>query len=187
MLTHIDLKRGVQFVMDGSPYEVLDHSIVFKGRGSAVMQTKIRNMKTGSVLNHTFHTGETFEEAEIRKIKIKFIYANRGSYVFTEDGNPKKRFELTQEQVGSKTKYLMVDTVLEGLLFEDAIIGISLPVKMIFRVTETPPGIKGDRAQSGTKTATLETGAVVLVPLFVQQDDAVEINTETDEYVRRVS
>lgn len=173
--------------MDGTPYEVLDHSIVFKGRGSAVMQTKIRNMKTGSVLNRTFHTGETFEEAEIRKIKIKFVYSNRGAYVFSDEENPKQRFELTQEQVGNKAKYFLPNMALEGLLFGDTLIGISLPVKMTLKVTETPPGVKGDRAQSGTKTATLETGAVAQVPLFVQQDDMVEINTETDEYVRRVS
>ncbi|MBI2003336.1 MAG: elongation factor P [Candidatus Wildermuthbacteria bacterium] len=186
MLTHIDLKRGIRFVIDGQPYEVLDHSIVFKGRGSAVMQTKIRNMKTGGVLNRTFHTGETFEEAELQKIKIKFIYASRGSYVFSDEENPKQRFELTKEQVGNKAKYFIPDTILEGLVFQDAIIDISLPVKMNFKVAQTPPGVKGDRAQSGTKTATLETGAVVQVPLFVEQDDTVEVNTETDEYVRRV-
>lgn len=187
MLNHIDLKRGVQFVMEGQPCEVLEHAIVFKGRGSSVMQAKIKNMKTGTVLTRTFHTGETFEEAELEKVQTKFIYVNRGKYVFAEAENPSRRFELSEDQLGVKAKFLVPNTVAEALKFEDEILDVALPVKMTLRVKETPPGVKGDRAQSGTKTAVLETGASVQVPLFVEQNELIEVNTETGEYVRRIS
>ncbi len=187
MLNHIDLKRGAQFIMEGQPYIVLEHSIVFKGRGSSVMQAKIKNMKTGALLTRTFHTGETFEEAELEKLQAKFVYANRGRYVFAQAKNPSKRFELAEDQLGIKAQFLVAGTIVEALKFGEEILDVALPVKMALRVKETPPGVKGDRAQSGTKTAVLETGAVIQVPLFVEQDEMIEVNTETGEYVRRLT
>jgi len=159
---------------------------MFKGRGSSVMQVKLRNLKNGNVLNRTLHTGEEFEEAELEKVQVKFIYENRGKYVFSETGTPSKRFELTKEQIGSQMVFLIPNTIMEGMQFEGQILTIALPIKMNLKVKEAPPGIKGDRAVGGTKAATLETGAVVQVPLFVETDDVIEVNTETGEYVRRV-
>ena len=186
MLGHIDLKKGVVFVLNGAPCQVLDHAIGFKGRGSSVMQVKFKNLKNGNILNRTFHTGEEFEEADTEKIQVKFIYENRGKYVFTEAGNSANRFELSKEQLGEQLKFLLPNTVLEGVRFMGEIINISLPVKMQLKVAQAPPGVKGDRAQGGTKAVTLETGAVIQVPLFVDIDDIVEVNTETGEYARRM-
>lgn len=186
MLSHVDLKKGTYFVYEGVPCLVLEHSLMFKGRGSSVMQVKLRNLKNGNVLNRTLHTGEEFEEAELEKVQVKFIYENRGKYVFSEVGNPSKRFELLAEQIGSQMEFLIPNTIMEGLQFEGQILTIALPIKMNLKVKEAPPGIKGDRAVGGTKAATLETGAVVQVPLFVETEDEIEVNTETGEYVRRV-
>ena len=186
MLSHVDLKKGTYFVYEGTPSLVLEHSLMFKGRGSSVMQVKSRNLKTGNVLSRTFHTGESFEEADLKKVQVKFIYENKEKYVFAEVSSPSKRFELTKEQIGPQVEFLIPNTTMEGLRFEEQILTIALPIKMNLKVKEAPPGIKGDRAVGGTKAATLETGAVVQVPLFVETDDVIEVNTETGEYVRRV-
>ena len=186
MLDHNDLKQGVQFILEGDPYQVLDSSFTFKGRGSSTMQAKIKNLKNGNILTRTFHQGDTFEEAELEKRNITFIYSDRGKYVFAEQENPSSRFEFQQEQIGEQVQFLVPNTVVEGLVFRGEIINFSLPIKMQFRVKEAPPGIKGDRAQGGTKTVTLETGATIQAPLFVETGDIVEINTETGEYTRRI-
>lgn len=186
MLTHNDLKKGVMFLMDGQPYEVLDFFPIKKAQGRAIVQTRIKNMITGSVVERNFHQGDSFEEAELNKIEIKFLYGHREKYVFCEKDNPSKRFELTKEQIGDNAKYLKNNTLVEGLVFEERIISISLPVKVQLKVVEAPPGIKGERAQAGTKTVKLETGAEINVPLFIEEGDIIEINTETNEYVKRI-
>ena len=186
MLSHVDLKKGIYFVHEGFACVVLESALMFKGRGSSVMQVKFRNLKTGSVLNRAFHTGENFEEADLEKLQVTFIYENKGKYVFTETNSASKRFELTQEQIGPQIEFLIPNTIVEGLRFEGQILTIALPIKMNLKVKEAPPGIKGDRAVGGTKAATLETGAVVQVPLFVDTGEVIEVNTETGEYVRRV-
>lgn len=186
MLNHTDLKRGVTFIFQGQPCEVLDSSFVFKGRGSSVVQAKIKNLITGNVLSRTFHTGDTFEEAEISKIEIKFLYTHRGKYYFCEKDNSGKRIELGEEQIGDMVKFLKPNQIVEGFIFNDKIINISLPIKINLKVVEAPPGVRGDRAQGGTKTVTLETGAKINVPLFVKEGDIIEVNTQTSEYVRRI-
>lgn len=186
MLSHVDLIKGTYFLLDGQPYEVLENSHMFKGRGSSVMQTRIRNMKTGNVMSKTFHTGEQYKEAEVEKVDITFVYENKGKYVFSKAHDPSKRFELSKEQIGSQVQFLLSDVMLEGLLFNNEMLAVYLPIKMNVTIADAPPGVKGNRAQAGTKTATLKTGAVIRVPLFVETGDVIEVNTEKGEYVRRV-
>ena len=186
MLQHTELKKGVRIVLDKNPYEILESSSMYKGRGSSVVQTKIRNLQNGNILQRTFHTGEEIEEAEIDKFQARFIYNNKGKFVFSHIDNPGERFELTEEQIGDTAQFLKEDSVVEGIVFKDDVINISLPIKVQLRVAEAPPGVKGDRAQGGTKTVKLETGASINVPLFVDEGEIVEVNTETGEYVRRV-
>ncbi len=150
------------------------------------MQTRIRNLRNGAVTQKTFHTRDEVEEAEIEKRKAVFVYSHRGKYVFSEEGNPKNRFEIEENRIAEKTAYLKENTPVTVLFFEEEVISISLPVKMTFRVKEAPPGIRGDRSQGGTKTVILETGAPIEAPLFVKEDDVIEINTETGEYARRL-
>ncbi len=169
------------------------------GRGGSSVQTKIRNIKTGQVLSRNFKPADTFAEAEIEKRPLKFLYQHRGTFVFEEPGRPaqqdearpsemggKNRFPIPEDVIGEKQKWLKPNMELVALFLDEKPLNIQLPIKMDFLVTEAPPGIQGDRSQAGTKTATLETGAVVQVPLFINTGDTIRINTETGEYAERV-
>lgn len=186
MLTYFDLRKGVRFIFNGEPHEVLDFKQIGKAQDVVVARVKIKNLISGKILEKTFHQDETFEEAEIEKISVKFIFSKRGKYHFCEKEDPSKRFELEEKKIGKGAKFLKAGMILDGLKFEGKIINVSLPVKVQLKVIEAPPGIKGGREQAGTKQVTLETGAKINVPLFVEAGDTIEINTETGEYVRRI-
>ena len=174
-------------MIEGAPYEVLEIAHQHIGRGGSSAQTKIRNVKTGQVLSRNFKPSDQFEEADIEKRKITYLYGHRGSFVFVEGKNQKNRFTLAEEKLGDKIKWLKPNIEVEAMFLSDEIIGIKLPIKIDYKVKEAPPGLKGDTAQGGSKTVVLETGAEVLAPLFINENDVVRINTETGEYVERVS
>ena len=186
MLTHNDLKKGIEFILDGQPYEILESSSFFKGRGSSVVPTKIKNLITGAIISKTFHPGEKLEEAEIEKITVKFLYSHRDRLFFCEGNNPSIRFDLPRDIIGDSADFLKQNQIVDGLRFKDQIINISLPIKVRLKVTEAPPGAKGDRAQSGNKVVALESGVQINAPLFIEVGDIIEVNTETREYIRRV-
>jgi len=186
MLSYFELRKGVKFILDGQPYEVLEFQQIGKAQDVFVAKTKIKNLISGKILDKSFHHGESFQEAEAEKVNVKFLYTHRGKFFFSETNNLSERFELTEEQIGESIKFLKPNQILSGIKFQDKIINISLPIKVTLKVIEAPPGVKGERAQSGTKQVTLETGAIINVPLFVETDDTIEINTELSEYVRRV-
>ncbi len=186
MIEYSELEKGIRIIINNQPHEITEASPVFKGRGHSVIQAKLKNLITGDALSKTFHPSDKFEEAKIEKIKAKFVYSHRGKYVFSEKNNPSKRFELTEEQIGNNHKFLKSGQTVDAIIFENEVVNISLPIKDTFKVTMAPPGIKGNRSQSGTKTATIETGVKVDVPLFIETGDVIEINTETEEYTRRV-
>lgn len=186
MLSHNELKKGVIIIIDNLPYQVLEAVPQRYAQRQLMIQAKLKDLVNGNILERTIHQGESFEEAEIIKIKVKFLYSHKDKFFFCEEQNPQKRFDLTQEQIGNATKYLKANTVLDALFFQDKVITVSLPIKVQLKVVEAPPGVKGERAQAGTKQVTLETGAVVNAPLFIESGDIIEINTETGEYTRRV-
>ena len=172
--------------MDGQPYEVLESNPMKKAQRRVVIQARIKNLLTGSVLAQNFHQGETFEEPELIDFTAKFLYNHRDKFFFCEQDNPAKRFELDQEKIGDHSRFLKAGQTVKGTIFEGKIVSISLPIKVQLEVTEAPPGEKGGRAQAGNKQVVLETGATINAPLFIQESDVIEINTETGEYVRRV-
>ena len=186
MLNYFDLRKGVQFIVEGQPYEVLEFKQMGKAQDVVVAQTKIKNLNNGKTVLRSFHQSDTFEEADIQKFDAKFIYGRNGKYIFSEARDPSKRFELMEDQIGEGVRFLKSNEVVVGLKFKDKVINIAFPVKVQLRVKDAPPGVQGDRSQGGTKTVTLETGATINVPLFVQTDDIVEVNTEKGEYARRV-
>lgn len=186
MISYANLKKGVQIIIEGEPYEVLEARPIKMAQRRAVIQTKIKNLITGNVFSRNFQQGENFETAEILKLEVKFLYSHRDSYFFSEKDDPSKRFDLTSDKIGESSKFLKPDQIVQGLLFEGKIINISLPIKIQLKVVQAPPGVKGERAQAGTKLITLETGAQIAVPLFIEQGDTIEINTEKGEYTRRV-
>jgi len=186
MLTHTDLKKGTEFILDGQPWIVLDAQLLKMAQRRPVVQTKIRSLIDGKVQERNFQQGDIFEEANLEKREIKYLYNTKGQYWFCEPDNPAKRFSFTEDQIGFQAKFLRPNEIVTGIVFDEKIINFKLPIKVELKVKESAPGVKGDRAQGGTKEAVLESGAVIQVPLFIEQGDTIEINTETGEYVRRV-
>lgn len=185
MLTYTDLKKGILFVKDGEPCEVIDSNFSRMQQRKAVVQTKIRNLRTGKIVDTSFQASDNFEEAVIDKKEINFLYQHRGDFVFTDPKNPKDRFTLKEDAIGENQKWLKPNTLVTALMFGDALLNLKLPIKMDLKVTEAPPGVQGDRSSSGTKSVTLENGTVIQVPLFINEGDIVRINTESGQYVER--
>lgn len=185
MLSYFDLRKGVRFLLDGQPYEVLDFHQVGKAQDIVVAQTKIKNLLNGKIVEKSFKEGEVFEEAEINKFDVKFLYTHRGEFWFCEGNDSSKRFKLTEDLIGKGSKFLRPNQMLTGFKFQNKIINIVLPIKVYLKVVDAPPGVKGERAQAGTKQVVLETGATINTPLFIKNEDIIEVNTESGEYVRR--
>ncbi len=186
MISYSQLEKGDKIIIEKDPYEIIEASSMFKGRGHSVLQVKLKNLKTGEIISKTIHPSDSFKEAEIKKINLQFIYSHREEYVFCKKGDPSKRFSFDKEKLGSSINFLKEGLEIQGIVFQDKIINIVLPVKICFKVKQSPPGIKGNTAEGGTKTATLETGFKINVPLFINEGDVIEVNTEKEEYVRRV-
>jgi len=191
MLSYSELKKGVKIILDSEPYEIIEASHLFKGRGHSVLQVKLKNLITGNLISKTLRPSDIFEEAELSKIEAKFLYQHRDKFFFCEtDYNPPatshKRFDLTIEQIGEQGKFLKPNQIIEGIIFKNRVISVSLPIKINLKIIEAPPGVKGGRAEPGTKNVTLETEAKINVPLFIEEGDIIEVNTQTGEYVRRV-
>lgn len=186
MLTRTEIRKGAKIIIENEPYEVLEAMPLKKAQRRVVIQTRIRNLLTGNVLVKNFHQSEVFEEADISKMEVKFLYSHRDQYFFCEKKDPSKRFSFTSEQIGEQAKFFKANQLLEAIVFQGKILNVVLPIKISLKVVEAPPGVKGERAVSGTKMVTLENGVQINVPLFVEEGDIVEINTQTNEYVRRV-
>lgn len=187
MLAYTDIKPGVLMVLDGDPFEVVATSgVVKKQRQKPHNTAKLKNLRTGATVEKTFTQADKIVEADIESRDIVFVYTHRGEAVFADPDNPKNRFTLPEEVVGEKLRYIREKDVVEARVFKDEILDIRIPIKVALTVTEAPPNIKGNTAQGGTKVATLETGAKVTVPLFVEVGDTIRVNTETGEYVERV-
>jgi|TARA_B100001971_G_C18260978_1_gene586858 elongation factor P len=186
MISHTNLKKGVRIILDKEPYEVLESNLMKKAQRRVIIQTKIKNLITGNVLSRNFHQGDVFEEAEISKFAAKFIYCHRDKFIFSKDGDHSKRFHFNKEHILSIIGFLKPNQKVEALEFDGIIINISLPIKIQLKVIEAPPGVKGERSQSGNKVVSLETGTKINVPLFIKEGDIIEINTERAEYVRRI-
>jgi len=186
MLSYFDLRKGVRFIFEGQPFEVLEFEQVSKAQDVVTARVKIKSLITGQVLERSFHQAQTFEEAEIEEIDLKFFFSKRRKYHFAEVENSQKRVELDENKIGESAKFLKPGLICKGLKFEEKIINVSLPTKVKLKVVSTQPPMKTGREKPGTKPATLETGAVVKVPIFIEEGDTVEVNTETGEYCQRV-
>ncbi|MBI1974938.1 MAG: elongation factor P [Parcubacteria group bacterium] len=186
MLTINDLEVGTVFILDGAPHEVMIAKHSHMGRGGSVLETKLRNLKTGTVAQRNFKQADVFEEADVEKAKTLFLYQHRGEFWFSDPSNPKERFKLPEALIGESARFLKPNTHVETLKFENEILAVKLPIKIDLTVIEAPPGIRGDTAQGGSKIVKLESGAELSVPLFINEDDVVRVNTETGEYVERV-
>jgi len=180
-----DLKRGGLITIDGSPYTVLSVKHVHMGRGGASVQAKLRNLRTGKVLDKNFKPADNIEEANIKKLDAEFIYERNGEYWFHERGDKGKRFLLTGDVIGEQTKFLKGGIGVRSLIFNGEVINVELPTKADYKVIEAPPNVKRGTAQGGSKIVTIETGARINAPLFVEEGDLIRINTDTGEYAER--
>lgn len=187
LLEYNEITEKKYIVLDGAPYEVITSHVFRKQQRKPVNATKLKNLMTGKVTEYSFHQSEKIEQAEIDEREVKYLYNNRGEWWFTEVNDPSKRFKVTEEQVGPQGKFLKPNTEVTQLLFDEQPMGFKMPITAELRVTEAPPNIKGDSAAGGNKVVTLETGASINAPLFVNEGDVIRINTETGEYRERVN
>ena len=187
MLSYNDLKLKNIILFNGEPHKVLATHVFRKQQRKPVNQVKLRNIITGGMVEHTFHVSDKIEEAHVEHKNVVFIYHNNGEWWFHDEGNKSARFALSDETVGDNGKWLKTNMSVEALVFDDKVVDITIPIKLELTVTEAPPNVKGNTAQGGNKPVTLETGAVVTTPMFIEVGDVVEVNTETGEYSNRVS
>lgn len=186
MIATSDFKKGSKILFRGEPYMVLDFQHVKPGKGGAFMRTKMKNMITGLTHEETFRSGEKFENPGLAYRDMQFLYQEDGLYQFM-DQESFDQVALDKKQLAEVLEYLKEQVIYTVLYFKERPIGVTPPMFMELVVTETMPGVRGDTAQGGaTKPATLETGIVVNVPLFVQEGDLLKIDTREGIYIERV-
>jgi elongation factor P len=184
MLGIADIKTGKNIVWNDIPYVVLYHEHSKTGRAGAVLRTRIKNLLTGAVMEKTFQGSEAVSEADITKSKAQYTYRDGSDFNFM-DNESYEQFTLSKEVLGNSADYLIEGTEVTLLNFNGLPINIELPIKVKLKVTDAPPGIKGNTVSTGGKVVTLETGLKVSTPLFVNVGDEVIVNTEKGEYVSR--
>ncbi len=193
MLEYNEILPKKVILLDGEPYEVLGAHVFRKQQRKPVNQTKLRHLITGKVTEQAFHVSEKVEEADLSTKSVKYLYTKQGLPAgrqgekwFCDEKNPADRFMLSAETIGVGGNFMKPNMTVEALVFDERIIGVKIPIKMELRVTDAPPAVRGNTAQGGSKLITLETGATLNAPLFINEGDIVRINTETGEYVERV-
>ncbi len=185
MITPKQFKNGQCVIMDGQLYFVMSTFHKRTAQRSAVVRTKLRNTKTGLVSEFNLDPGATFEVAYIDKRPMQFMYRDEDTYHFM-DQSTYEQFELSKQLIGESVDFLKENSNVDVDFYEGKPIGIELPIFMNLKVTYTEPGLRGDTAKGASKAATLKTGPVVKVPLFINQGNIVRIDTRTGEYVNRV-
>lgn len=192
MLNYNEIKPRVRIIIENEPWEVVEAQVSRKQQNKPVNKTKLKNMISGRVIEHTFHVSDRVIQADLEKRDIQYLYFNekKDEYWFADPANPKDRFTLPAATVGEGIQYIKEKSEVIGLVFrnndEEQIIGLSYPMKVELEVTEAPPNIKGDTATGGRKVVTLETGASITAPLFINAGDVILVNTEKGEYSERV-
>ncbi len=186
MLEYNEILPKKVILVDGEPYEVLDAHIFRMQQRKPQNKTKLKGVINGRVVELTFHQSEKAEEAEIEEKEVKYMYQSRGDWWFSAPDNPADRFKLSEEILGEGRKFLKINSVVTARIFDDKIFGVKLPVTVELKVTEAPPAVRGDTSKGGSKVVTLETGATINAPLFINEGDIIKINTETGEYRERM-
>ena len=180
------ITRGMTIIKDGQLYEVLDFEHVKRGRGSAFVRAKLRELKTGKVITETLRDSDNIEAAFMENREMQYLYRSGSTFVFM-DKETFEQYELPEDMVSDIAGYLLEGMELLGLFYQGEMIKVKPPNFVDLKVVEAPPGVKGDTATGGEKPVTLETGLVVRVPLFVKKGDVIRVDTRTGAYVERVS
>lgn len=175
------IKKGIAINFKGQSWLIIDDTHVHPSRGSAFTRARLRNLKTGQILEETFRSGEAVELADTSRRKCQYLYKDGSTYHFMDNENYEE-FYLEEEALVDAKNFLLEGTQCYALHIDNNPVSIQLPPKMEFKITEAPPGLKGDTAQGGSKECTIETGTKIKTPLFINEGDIVLVNTETSEY-----
>lgn len=184
MISSNDFRTGLTIEVDGDVYQIVEFQHVKPGKGAAFVRTKIKNVKTGAVIERKFNAGEKVPRARLDRREMQYLYKDGDQYVVM-DNETFEQTSLTVEQIGENVKWLKENMNLGVLFYNGQVIGVDLPNTVELRVIETEPGVRGDTATGGSKAAVVETGATVQVPFFVNEGDILVIDTRTGTYVSR--
>ncbi|MDY0005097.1 MAG: elongation factor P [Polyangia bacterium] len=185
MLSTSDLRKGLKYLKDGEPHVIVDFQFVKPGKGQALYKCKLRNLITGSIYELTYRSGESFEEANVEERRMQYLFQEDDRYCFM-DNSTYDQIYVPAEAMGEDALYLTDNIEVDVLMWGEKPIGVTLPNFVELQITECEPGVRGDTATGATKIATLSTGATVYVPLFVEQEEWIKIDTRTRAYVERV-
>ena len=185
LVSTAEFKKGLRIVFDGEPYTIVDFQHVKPGKGGAFVRTKLKHMRQGRVIDNTFRSGEKVELVDFEDKHMQFLYKDDRFHFM--DMETYDQVSLSEDEVGDVALYLKDNTEVEVLYIDGSPVSLELPNFIELAVARTDPGVRGDTAQGGTKPATLETGAVVQVPLFLNEGDIVKVDTRTGEYLGRVA
>jgi elongation factor P len=184
MISSNDFRPGVTIELDGNVWRVVEFLHVKPGKGSAFVRTKLKNAQTGSVVERTFRAGETVPQATLEKCTMQHTYKEGEQYVFM-DMETYEEARLTANQIGSQVKYIKEEMEVNVIFWNNNVLDVELPTSVVLEVVETDPGVKGDTATGGSKPAIVETGAQVMVPLFISKGERIKIDTRNDTYLGR--
>jgi elongation factor P len=185
MYTTTDFRKGLKIEIEGEPYVIVDFQHVKPGKGGAFVRTRIKSLVTSNVLDMTFRSGDRVNKPDLEEREMQYLYETNGEYHFMDTNNYEQLF-LTANQLGESKDFLKENLVIKALFHNQRPIGIDIPMFVELKVAKTEPGVRGDTATGATKPATLESGAVIQVPLFVEEGDVLRIDTRTREYITRV-
>lgn len=185
-MTTSDFKKGLAVRYKNDTYVIVGYQFVNPGKGSAFTRTKLKNVGTGKVLEVSFRSDEQIEEANMEYKKSQYLYSDGSEYHFM-DTSSYEQFTIPADIIGDQSMYMMDGGDVTVVFVDNKPVSLQLPPKMNFKVTQSPPGEKGDTATGGTKQVEIETGAKVAAPLFIKEGDTIRVNTDTGEYVERVS
>lgn len=185
MISTNDFKAGMSIELDGQIMQILESQHVKPGKGGAFVRTKLKNVKTGVIFEKTFNAGEKVQLARVERKQMQYLYESGGQY-YLMDMETYDQFPVEADVFGEPIKFLKENMTVEVTVHEGQILGAELPTSVELTVVETDPGLRGDTASGGSKPAKLETGAVVRVPLFINNQDVIKVDTRTGEYLSRV-
>ena len=185
MYSTTDFRKGLKIEIDGEPYIIVDFQHVKPGKGGAFVRTRLKSLLSGNVIDQTFRSGDRVDKPDLEEREMQFLYETGGEYHFMDTKTFEQLF-LTADQMGESKDFLKENLVIKALFHNKRPIGIEVPMFVELKVVKSEPGLKGDTASGATKPATLESGAVIQVPLFVEEGDIIRVDTRTREYITRV-
>lgn len=185
MYSTTDFRKGLKIEIGGEPYVIIDFQHVKPGKGGAFVRTRLKSLVSGNVIDQTFRSGDQVDKPNLEEREMQYLYKSEGEYHFMDTQTFEQLF-LTEDNLGGSRDFLKENLVIKALFHNQHPIGIEVPMFVELKVVKTEPGIRGDTASGGSKPATLESGAAIQVPLFVNEGEVVRIDTRTREYIERV-